>query len=97
MITIHDLELGSRPRITEREFAQLRGCSVSTCQKERLTGKGPDFVKDPVTGRVYYQAQTVLNFLNRGIVCQSTSQYDTKSHQERLEKARLRLTERESA
>jgi hypothetical protein len=96
MVTLEDLEDGARPRITEREFAALRGCSQSTLQKERVAGKGPQFLKDPITGRIYYEARAVIEYFQRAQVCQSTCEYETGHYHSRLTKARtvLKLKER---
>jgi hypothetical protein len=91
MVTIEELKSGARPRISEREFAQLRGCSVATVQKDRVKGKGAPFLKDPVTGRVSYAADAALAFLDRAVPCRSTGDYDTSAHQSRLDKARETL------
>jgi hypothetical protein len=88
MVTITELTAGTRACISEREFAQLRGRSPATLQKERVSGRGPEFLKDPDTGSVSYAAQTVLDFLNRGQLCHSTREYDTSVQQGRLVKAR---------
>src|SRR6185437_12891755 len=88
MITVDDLRSRRRPRINEREYDQLRGCSVATPQKERVNGKGIPFLKDPVTGRISYAAEEVLAFLDRARPHRSTAEYDTTPQQIRLEKAR---------
>jgi hypothetical protein len=90
MVTISDLENGLRPRVSEKEFAALRGCSQSTLQKERLRGCGPKFLKDLVTQRIYYPAESILEFFDRAVACRSTSDYDTKLQQSRLETARAK-------
>jgi len=91
MVNMDELRKGTRPQISERELAELRGCSTSTLQKERVTGRGPEFLKDPVTGRISYEAAAVIKFFDRAIHCHSTSEYDTRSQQERLAKARTAL------
>jgi hypothetical protein len=96
-ISIHELQTGSRPLITEREFAYLRGCSQSTLQKERVRGRGAHFLKDPHTGRIFYLADDVIAFLARSLRCRSTSEYDTSSYQSRLSKARNVLSIRSRA
>jgi hypothetical protein len=96
-ITLCELQSGSRPLITEREFAYLRGCSQSTLQKERGSGKGAPFLKDLQTGRIFYSAEDVVAFLGRTLHCRSTSEYDTRTHQERLTKARSALGRRRSS
>lgn len=88
MVRIDELRAGLRPSISEREFAQLRGCTVATPQKERVTGKGIPFLKDPMTGRISYAAADVLAFFDRPRRCTSTSEYDTTKQLVRLEKAR---------
>jgi hypothetical protein len=88
MVTVFELESGARPLINEREFAHLRGCSTATLQKDRLTGRGVPFLKDPVTGKISYSAETVLAFLNRGQLYLSTSEYDNRAKQDWLAKAR---------
>ena len=87
-LLLDELKDGRRPRISEREFALLRGCSVSTLRKERSTGRGIAYLKDPVTGRVAYSAEAVLEFFGRALVCKATCNYDTVEHQNRLTKAR---------
>lgn len=88
MVTVEQLKTGERPNITEAEFAALRGCSRSTLQKERLTGRGPAFIKIKENGRIRYEAQTILDYLsNMGQVCLSTSEYDTSTAQQNILKA----------
>jgi len=93
-ITIENLRSGSIPHICGKELAKLRGRSLSTIEKERTTGAGVPYIKDPVTGRIAYCADDVLKFFERGKPCSSTAQYDTSRHSERLEKARAVLANR---
>ncbi len=45
---------------TEKTYASYRGCSVSTCQKERHFGRGPNYVK---IGRlVRYLPEDVIRY-----------------------------------
>lgn len=94
MVTIGELRSGARPRISEKELAQLRGCSVGTVRKDRVRGTGVPFLKDPETARVTYAAETVLAYFDRAMPCYSTSEYDTSANQERLDKARKAQSER---
>jgi len=45
---------------TEKECASYRGCSVSTCQKERHLGKGPSYFK--MGHLVRYHPEDVISF-----------------------------------
>lgn len=85
-ICIGALISGQRPCITEREYAQLKGCSPSKLQRDRWQGKGIPFQKDD-RGRVYYLAEDVLADLQRK-THRSTSEYDTSLQVARLLKAR---------
>jgi hypothetical protein len=85
-ICLDDLVSGRRPCITEREYAQLKGCSVYKFQRDRGTGIGTPFQKDE-RGRIWYSAQDVLADLQRQ-THQSTSEYDTRYQRENLAKAR---------
>jgi hypothetical protein len=93
-ITIESLRSGAIPHICGKELARLRGRSLSTIEKERTTGAGVPYIKDPVTGCISYRAEDVLKFFERGKPCLSTAQYDTTSHSQRLEKARAILARR---
>jgi hypothetical protein len=74
MITLNDLRLGVRARISSSEFARLRGCSSSTTSRERWENRSIPYEKDPVTGRVWFDAQDVLDYFDRTkVTC--TAQY----------------------
>src|SRR5262249_40902796 len=87
-VTLSDLRAGYYPFISEKEFAGLRGCSVDTLRKERTQKRGPKYSKDPSTGRIYYRAETVLEFFDSFVECTSTLDYDTTAKQAHLERAR---------
>lgn len=86
-VCIDDLISGRRPRINEREYAQLDGRSIYTLQRNRYLGKGIPFQRDDATGRIWYLADDVLTAL-QGKTHRSTSEYDTSSQIARLSKAR---------
>lgn len=87
MFCFDDVTSGRRPFINEREYAQLKGCSVYKLQRDRYLGKGIPFHKDQDTGRILYSAENILADL-QGTVHHSTSEYDTTSHVKRLSAAR---------
>ncbi len=86
MICLDDLLSGRRPCISEREYAQLKGCSTYKFQRDRYQGKGIAFQKDE-RGRIWYNATDVLADLQRKSY-QSTSEYDRTTQIKRLSKAR---------
>ncbi|HEY9755418.1 MAG TPA: hypothetical protein V6C97_09665 [Oculatellaceae cyanobacterium] len=92
-VTLADLRSGARPIISDREFADLKGCSVATNQKDRCQKRSIPFVKDPRTGRIYHRAEEVLKFFDSLLECKSTLDYDTTQLQDNLEKARNALTQ----
>jgi hypothetical protein len=87
LICLNDLISGRRPCISEREYAQLKGCSTYKFQRDRYQGKGTPFQKEESTGRIFYRAEDVLADLQRQ-VHRSTSEYDTSAQVDRLSKAR---------
>ena len=89
VICIDDLISGRRPCISEREYAQLKGCSVYKFQRDRYQGKGTPFRRDEF-GRISYSAKDVLADLLRK-THRSTSEYDTSAQIHRLSKARKAL------
>ncbi len=88
-LCLDDLITGRRPCISEREYAQLKGCSTYKFQRDRYQGKGIAFQKDE-RGRIWYSAQDVLADLQRKSH-RSTSEYDTSSQVRKLSKARSAL------
>ncbi len=54
------LGIGGKGLWTEKAHASYRGCSISTCQKERHLGKGPKYLK---IGRlVRYLPEDVIRY-----------------------------------
>ena len=87
ILTLDDLRSGRVSRLTERQYATLRNCSMSLLQKERVTGRGIRFIRTP-SGRIFYDAADVLAELDETPRHASTCEYDTGSKPESLCKAR---------
>ena len=51
----------SRKLLTEREYADLRGCSVRTLQREREDGSGCSFIR--FKRQVRYRPQDIVQFI----------------------------------
>lgn len=64
-ITLDDLKAGRRAKLKPGEFAQLRGCSEATLSRERWEGSPIAFERDERTGRISYDAQDVLRYLDK--------------------------------
>ena len=88
-ITISDLRRGAVVRLTEKQYAALRGCSASLIQKERGSGKGIPFLRTR-TGRIFYAAEDVLTELDNDAKHVSTCEYPQTQSAKNIEKARTR-------
>lgn len=89
-LRLEDLVLGRRACISEKEYAQLKGCSVYKFQRDRYQGRGTPFQKDE-HGRIWYKAADVIADLVERETHRSTNEYDTSAHLQRLAKARKAL------
>jgi hypothetical protein len=87
-VTFEDLRSGAVLRVTEVEYCMLCRISRAKAQRDRITGRGIAYLKDPDTGRIYYEASAILGLFEKAQVCRSTSDYDTEILQLNLEKAR---------
>jgi hypothetical protein len=85
-ITINDLKMGMRARITTTERSALSGKSVSTYERRRRLGTDIPYQRDP-SGTIWYAVEDVLLDLALP-VHRSTAEYDCSSKTASLEKAR---------
>jgi hypothetical protein len=80
MVTLDDLRLGVRARIRSSEFARLRGCSSSTVSRERWENRSIPYEKDPISGRVWFDAQDVLKYFDQAkVTCTAQYSHDGRS------------------
>lgn len=87
MITLEDLKTGKRAQASLNEYKTLRGCSKATIYRENNAGIGLPYRRDPKTGRIFYDAQTILRYFDSIPTYSSTVQYE-HGRIERMELAR---------